>query len=590
MNDERRETLRVRAICWSGIALCVLLALWVVFAKLLVPSLIESAYRGESLSFLNRMIRGQAAFPVEHYLRLWDMAIPRVTIALAGFGLAGVIMLAITSSRAFFQRYVGPATPGSLGALRMLTCSVLLLITALEDLSSIAMLPPETRAPQGVMRFLYALPLGLDRLVASATGLWIFQLLTEVILFLGVLGWHTRIVIPLGTVCHFLIGGILRDYSFDWHQGWVPLYLMVILSFTPCGDGWSVDRLRRVHGGRPVPDADSPSAVYGWARYLCWAAIALPYVQAGLAKLRYGGLFWWSPSNMRSILYEESLRPREFDWQLSLHLVPAPDIIFSLLGLAGLLGEVSFGLVLFSRRARRILPIVIAGMHIGILVLQRILFVDLILLQAAFFDWAEMRRRLGTAIYRHLGSRRASVQAGTSRASAEAIARAGAAGIEPSAHRLRFPLILSGWAVVSMLCWFFLVEYYPLTSWHLFRYANTTGKIAYYKVLARFESGERAPFRLEDGIGAMAYDSRYEPFLAMCFGRSHHRHPSPEAEDAHVCRKFLAASAAAYNRRARPDARVTQLEIQAWEWDWGSTPSDPEYGRLVDRFVLDLDR
>jgi hypothetical protein len=153
-----------------------------------------------------------------------------------------------------------------------------------------------------------------------------------VILFLGVLGWHTRIVIPLGALCHLLIGGILRDYSFDWHQGWVPLYLMAILSFTPCGDGWSVDRLRRVYAGRPVPETDYASAVYGWARYMCWAAIALPYVESGLSKLRHGGLSWWSASNMRNFLYTETLRPREFDWRLSLYLAPAPDIVFSLLG------------------------------------------------------------------------------------------------------------------------------------------------------------------------------------------------------------------------------------------------------------------
>jgi hypothetical protein len=159
-----------------------------------------------------------------------------------------------------------------------------------------------------------------------------------------------------------------------------------------------------------------------------------------------------------------------------------------------------------------------------------------------------------------------------------------------STYRLGFPLALSSWALAAMLCWFYLVEYYPLTSWHLFRYSNTSGRIQYYRVLARFESGARAPFRLEDGIGAMGFDSRYEPFLAMCFGRPHPRHASPEAEDAHVCRTFLAASAAAYNRRARPGAKVTQLEIQAREWDFASNPSDPEYGRWVDRFVLDLDK
>jgi len=691
--NERHDTLRAHSIYLPLIALGGLLALWIAFAKLVVPPLIERSYRGESLSILNRMIRGQAAFPIDHYLRVWDTVVPSITIALAGFGLVGVIMFEITSSRSFFRKYVGAATPGTLGALRMLTCLVLLLTTLLEDLSSVAMLPPEARAPHGLMRLVYALPIGFERLVASEVGLWVFQLLTEVTLFLGVLGWRSRIVIPLGAACHFLMGGILRDYSFDWHQGWIPLYLMAILSFTPCGDGWSVDRLRRVYGGRSVPEPDRALAVYGWSRYLCWAAIALPYVESGLSKLRYGGLSWWSASNMRNFLYTETLRPREFDWRLSLYLAPAPDIVFSLLGFASVVGEVAFGLVLFSGRARRILPIAMIMMHVGILILQRILFIDLILLQLAFIDWTEVRRRigqwlavgrgqvevrydgsspvwcrtmrlvacldlfarlqyldhdrvdsegrssaeskrelrvirrghayrgfaacrvialtlpvfwvlapllflpgvswLGTAIYRYVAFRPAHSVAPGSR---DAIERSpGGSGpgspveVDRCAYRLRFPAVLSGWALASILCWYYLIEYYPLTSWHLFATHHLSSRITYYRVVARFASGERAPMRLEDGIGAMRFDARYDPFLAMCFGKPHPRHASPEAEDAHVCRKFLAASAAAYNRTARPGAQVTQLEIQAWDWDFGSNPSDPEYGRLVDRFVFDVE-
>src|SRR5438270_2777004 len=50
---------------------------WVMFAKLIVPPVIESAYRGESWPFLNRVIHGQAVHSVHFYLQLWD----RMTIA-----------------------------------------------------------------------------------------------------------------------------------------------------------------------------------------------------------------------------------------------------------------------------------------------------------------------------------------------------------------------------------------------------------------------------------------------------------------------------------------------------------------------------
>src|SRR5262249_5139916 len=156
---------------------------------------------------------------------------------------------------------------------------------------------------RGMLVYLYALPIGLDTLLTSAPSLRAFQFLTEVLLFLGAVGWRTRVVLPLATVSYFVLLGILIDYSFFWHQNLVPLYVMIVLCFTSCGDGWSVDRLWKIFRGRAVPDADRALPVYAWGRYACWAMIALPYVANGLSKLVDGGLMWWDPVNIRTNLY-----------------------------------------------------------------------------------------------------------------------------------------------------------------------------------------------------------------------------------------------------------------------------------------------
>jgi hypothetical protein len=139
-----------------------------------------------------------------------------------------------------------------------------------------------------------------------------------------------------------------------------------------------------------------------------------------------------------------------------------------------------------------------------------------------------------------------------------------------------------------MLCWFNRVEFYPLTTWGLFAYVNTSGRIAYHKVVARFESGEVGPLRLEEGVRALRFDGRYNPYLSMCFGEPYRRPASGPTDHAQVCRQFLEASAAAYNRTARPGRRINQVEIQVWEWDFRSHPKDPRYGRPVGRFTLDI--
>ena len=666
---------------------CVSVALWIVFAKLIVPPVIESVYRGESWSFLNGLIQGQHVNPVGYYLKKWDTTAGRYLVGILLFWLVALVF----SSRSFFERFVGEATPGTLGAIRMWTCFTLLLTTRWEDLGSIAWLPPELRDPRGMLGYLYTLPIGLDRLVTSEISLRVFQLLTEILLFFGAVGCLTRIVIPLAAFCYFLLLGILIDYSFFWHQNLVPLYLLIVLSFTPCGDGWSVDRLWKIYHGRAVPDADRSSLVYGWSRYACWATIALPYVASGLSKLEGGGLFWWNPINMRQILYLDSLTPREYDWALSLHLTHAPDILFSLIGLFALFTEIFFGLVLFSRVARWIFPLAAIMMHTGIFLLQRILFFDLFLLQLVFFDFTAIRKAIGRRLaikrgrlqvlydglcplcnrtvrlltgfdlftrlefldfraidldeYNHshkldlarkeleeemyvifqgkayrgfYGYRRIAsalpvlwplapwlflpgisflgelvygyvarnrlkilwcdshcpVQTSTEGESGKATTPSEAA------RGFRYPLAVSGIVVVSLLAWFYHIEFYPFTSWHLFANLNTSGKIEYVKVFARRESGLTSHARFEDTIGALALDARYSPHVDNCFGE--------RPTGVETCKKFLAAASSAYNKKAQPGERVTQYELQLWRWDFLSYPSDPNYGKLAERLAFEI--
>jgi predicted DCC family thiol-disulfide oxidoreductase YuxK len=471
----------------------------------------------------------------------------------------------------------------------------------------------------------------------------------------------------------------------------VPLYVMIVLSFTPCGDGWSVDRLRKISQGRAVPDADRTSPVYGWSRYVCWVMIALPYVTNGLSKLQDGGLFWWNPTNLRTNLYMDTLNPREYDWALSLHLTHVPDIFFSLIGLFTLFSETFFGLVLFSRVARRIFPVAAIMMHIGIFLLQRILFLDLILLQLIFFDFTLIRKAiggrlaskrgrlqilydglcplcgrtvrlltcfdlftrlefldfrridlneynrshmlnlarkdleeemyvifrgkayrgfygyrriasalpvlwplapwlflpgissLGALVYGYVAHNRLKflwcdshcpVQPSVESESAKA------ATTDDAARGFGYPLAISGIIVVALLCWFFHIEFYPFTSWHLYSNLDISGKVEYRKVFAQHESGVSSRARLEETIGALALDNRYAPHLDKCF--------EEQPSDVEICKKFLSAAAAAYNKKAQPGERVTQYEIQVWSWDFLSYPSDPNYGKLTDRFAFEI--
>ena len=381
---EARRTYVLLALC--GITT----TLWLIFARFVVPPMIESAYRGESFAFLNSVIEGQTVHPAAFYRHVWDDITLRVLVNCLGFWLLAIVM----TSEAFFRRCVGEATPGTLGAIRMWTCAILLVTTLWDDLGTIALLPLEYRADMGLMKILDLLPIGFNGFLTNESSLRAFQRLTEGLLFLGVVGWRTRIIIPLCALCTFTMNGILREYSGFWHQNLVPIYVLTVLSFTPSGDGWSIDRLRRIYRGSPVPDAERTSPLYGWARYACWIPIAVTYASAGFSKLRASGLEWMSATNMRALLYEQTLYPRAGNFSISLHLAPAPDFVFVLLAVVAVAGEALFITVLFSRTCRRILPAAMIVMHVGIIFTQNIVFFDLMLLLLIFYNFAGIRQTI----------------------------------------------------------------------------------------------------------------------------------------------------------------------------------------------------
>lgn len=62
---------------------------WAIVAAIFVPRLIESAYRGQSHPWINRIISGQTAHPLEHYLAVWNERALQLTVIV---GLAGVAL------------------------------------------------------------------------------------------------------------------------------------------------------------------------------------------------------------------------------------------------------------------------------------------------------------------------------------------------------------------------------------------------------------------------------------------------------------------------------------------------------------------
>jgi len=80
MNPDGDLFMGIKRIRFLLVLLCALFGLWIVFAKLAMPSVIESMYRGESLPILNSLMTARAAHPVEEYLRDWEQLARHITV------------------------------------------------------------------------------------------------------------------------------------------------------------------------------------------------------------------------------------------------------------------------------------------------------------------------------------------------------------------------------------------------------------------------------------------------------------------------------------------------------------------------------
>lgn len=455
----------------------------------------------------------------------------------------------------FFERFVGEATPASLGAIRALVATILLASALFESLPATALLPPAVRVKMGTIQWFYAIP-GFEALLASVTGLTVLKWTAVALLALAALGIRTRLVVPLAAFAYYLVAGILRQYAWFYHTGLVPLYVLIVLSFAPCGDGFSVDAWLAQRRGRPLADP-CPAPVYGWARWACWFAIAMPYFLAGLSKLRFGGLEWWTPLNMSNILVHTSVDRAYFDFDGGIWLLRhAPLWVFGALGLAAVAAEVGYISVLFSRRARMIFPVVTALMHVGILFLQNIPFFDLIPIQLAFFEVERLWTR------RH-AEKPAAVFAKTSP--------------EELGRLASWPRGLALAALALVAVWAAKTEQYPFTTMQMFTRVDTSGIVSYKALRAYTESGAMIDPPIDEALPAP--------------GATRHRRTMWKLMDPRrreAAAEFFDVVAALMNRDRPAGEKIVRFEVVKKEWDYIHDPHDPEHGKVVDRAVHDV--
>ncbi len=270
--------------------------------------------------------------------------------------------------------------PRSLAALRIATCSVVLVSSPLRDAVAWgSQIAPLRWPPEGLFR-LVELPVSPS--IARAA-----QAVLVAALLCGLVGVWTRRALAVAAIASTYVLGLPQLSGTVVHHHHL-VWLLAILAVSPCGDAWSVDA--RDRGGDPPP----PSPRYGAPMTAARLAIAMVYFWPGVWKLRASGLAWITSDNLRNQIWWKAFQggwtpsPPVDRWPLVCKSLAAATIGF----------ELSFPILILLPRARRWALAAGLAFHLGTARLLHVDFPTLWLLYPGLLGFVRSRAKAATQL------------------------------------------------------------------------------------------------------------------------------------------------------------------------------------------------
>lgn len=257
-----------------------------------------------------------------------------------------------------------PESPLNLGLCRLLCFGLTLGIYFRTPFAQLAAMGETSAFWEPVLLFRALAAAGLH--VPSPGTMTLLVLGWKVALALACVGLFTQVA----TATSFLLGiyllGLTNNFGKASHTANLLVVTIGILAFSRCGDGCSLDALRR---GTP----GIPSGEYRWPVRAVWMAMALVFFGAAISKWQRTGLEWVTSDRLAILLAQWSHRPTSPPSALRAYIASHSGLASALAGLT-LAVETLFPLALLHRRARVVLPALAFGTQLGITAVMGIWF------------------------------------------------------------------------------------------------------------------------------------------------------------------------------------------------------------------------
>jgi hypothetical protein len=438
----------------------------------------------------------------------------------------------------FLPRNTEECADLQLGFIRFLTCSICLFLVVRDNPLQTLTLPTEWVYPRTFIHLLFGSSwIYIIRSDLYLQGIWYGAVFS---LTCGALGLFTRVSLATGSVTFLLLYDIFSSYTHLFHTGLLPLQLLLILTFLPCGDRISLDKVRsRKNFPTSVNDT-----TYRYGLYLCWIVYAMAYLNAGLSKMG-AGVQWFSPLNILGYTIADSLSLIQYDFNLTPLLARlAPDWIFSLGALSAVAIECSALFLLVNYRATRIIPVLIGGLHLLIFTIHEFPFFDLLFLPLMFFPVSRVLKK----------------------------------ECEPKNLKMQAPpLPNTGWALCCSILAAILispqlhkVKFYPIfDTWDMYAIPQLEHHTSYYKVFVKNRDGSRYRTDFQDTF-SMFREAKWQDVLL-----------ADQADGFIRLQKLLP-------NILRQHPEMKSIEIERWRWNFASDRVNGSDGTLEQSWTVGL--
>jgi hypothetical protein len=278
---------------------------------------------------------------------------------------------------------VKPEHPLNLAFCRVAVLLVILVSPEVQDGVAWSSLPPALRVvPEGLGWLVALVPITPD-LARIAQVVLVASAMT------GIAGLFSRISLLIVTFAGLYLFAMVQlsgSVTHDMHLFWFT----ALLAASPSGAALSLDAwiARRRRPSAPAPGPSVACAVPLWGARLLLGAI---YFFPGFWKLWSSGLGWIFSDNLRNQMYWKWYQMGGFTPALRVDLSPTSCQAGAL---AAVLFELSFVLLVLTRRGRVAAAIVGLGFHLVSSVFLRIPFMSLWICYVVLIDWAAISARI----------------------------------------------------------------------------------------------------------------------------------------------------------------------------------------------------